>query len=209
MKTENTFILASASPRRKSLLSQAGYVFEVIPSRVDESAVDIAGLTPEQAACRLALAKAKDVAASYPDRLILAADTIVESDGMLIGKPADITEAEKILRRLFARPHRVITGIALVSRSQNLEIAQSCLTEVYPRTISERQLTDYLASGDWQGKAGAYGIQEIHDAFVERIDGSFTNVVGLPMEQVQILLCQSGILPLPKKTTPPSCDQGA
>lgn len=195
MKTENTFILASASPRRKLLLEQAGYRFDVIPSQVDEAAVDVTGLPCDQAASRLALAKAKDVAASCPNRLVLAADTVVDSDGTLIGKPADAAEAEAILRRLFGKPHRVITGIALVWKSRNVERTESCTTWVYPKIITERQLSDYLASGDWQGKAGAYGIQEINDAFVERIDGSFSNVVGLPMERVQFLLQQWGIVP--------------
>ncbi|MEJ5259363.1 MAG: Maf family protein [Anaerohalosphaeraceae bacterium] len=195
MKPNGSFILASASPRRKLLLQQAGYRFEVIPSQVDESKVDICGLTCEQAAARLALAKAQDVAASYPDCLVLAADTVVDSDGTLIGKPADVAEAEAILRRLFRKPHRVITGIALVRKSRNLEICESCITWVYPKTITEEQLAAYLASGDWQGKAGAYGIQEINDAFVERIDGSFSNVVGLPMERVEPLLRQWGAFP--------------
>jgi septum formation protein len=200
MKTKKTFILASASPRRKLLLEQAGYLFDVIPSQVDESQVDIAGLTPEQAACRLALAKAEDVAAAHPNRPVLAADTVVDSDGTLIGKPADITDAEQILRRLFARPHRVITAMALVWKARNLEIVESCTTWVYPRKITEEQLSAYLGSGDWQGKAGAYGIQEVNDAFVERIDGSFTNVVGLPMERIQALLGKAGIVPFPAES---------
>lgn len=199
MKTDSMFILASASPRRKLLLEQAGYYFEVFPSQVDETQVDCTGLTCEQAACRLAQAKVQDVAISYPDCLVLAADTVVDSDGTLIGKPADVFEAEAILRRLFRKPHRVITGLALIWKSQNVEMSESCVTWVYPKRITEEQLAAYLASGDWRGKAGAYGIQEINDAFVERIEGSFSNVVGLPMERVQFLLKQFGIVPLRRK----------
>lgn len=196
MKAGCPLILASASPRRKLLLEQAGYVFEVVPPQVDESHIDVSGLDCRQAAERLALAKAREVAASHPHRPVLAADTVVDADGQLIGKPADAVEAEAILRRLFGKPHKVITAVALVWKSQGIEKVESQITWVYPKMLTEEQIAAYIAGGSWKGKAGAYGIQETNDAFVERIDGSFTNVVGLPMEQVESILKRVGIYPL-------------
>lgn len=196
MKTGCPLILASASPRRELLLKQAGYEFEVIPSQVDESHIEVSGLDCRQAAERLALAKARDVAALHPHRPVLAADTVVDADGQLIGKPADAADAEAILRRLFGKPHKVVTAVAFIWKSRQTEEVESQITWVYPRMLTEEQIADYIAGGSWHGKAGAYGIQETNDAFVDRIDGSFTNVVGLPMERVNSILKRAGIYPL-------------
>jgi len=178
---QNTFILASASPRRKLLLRKAGYMFEVICSGVDESAFEADEADPIGHARRLALAKAEAVARKYPGRLVLAADTVVDFNGTIIGKPRDAADAERITRLLFSAPHKVITGIALV----------------YPKRLTGQQIARHIHKGDWKGKAGAYGIQETGDEFVERIEGSFTNVIGLPMERVQRLLAQLNITPNP------------
>ena len=190
------FILASASPRRQQLLTQAGYRFEVVPSAVDEATFEEDGIDSETLCARLARAKAAEVAARFPDRLVLGADTVVDDDGHIIGKPADAAHAEAITRRLFSRPHKVITGIALVCIAKGIEIVETDITTVYPRQLTDAQIADHIAGGNWQGKAGAYGIQETGDAFVERIDGSFTNVMGLPMERTRRLLTAVGI-PLP------------
>jgi len=187
-KPRHSLILASASPRRRDLLTEAGYSFEVAPSDVDESAFPTEGLSPHQYAERLALAKAEDVAAQFPDRLVLGADTLVDCQGEIIGKPTDATDAERITRLLFSRPHHVITGIALVRVTDNTEIVESDTTTVYPRKLTEQQIAAHLASGTWQDKAGAYAIQENGDQFIQRIEGSLTNVMGLPMELLETLL---------------------
>lgn len=181
-------ILASASPRRRDLLTGAGYAFDVVVSDVDESAFSDAENNPARHAEVLALAKAQNVAGRYPNRLVLGADTLVDLDGEIIGKPVDREDAERITRKLFCRPHEVITGLALVRRADGIEIVRSDVTTVYPRMLTEEQIARHLAGGAWEGKAGAYAIQEMGDEFVERIDGSLTNVVGLPMELLGRLL---------------------
>ncbi len=175
------FILASASPRRRQLLEEAGYGFDVEPSTVDESQVPTEGLSPADCAGCLALAKAHDVARRRPDRLVLGADTLVHCDGRIIGKARDAEHAERITRLLFGRPHEVITGLALVRIDRDIEIVEADVTVVYPRPMSDEDLARHIASQRWQDKAGAYAIQD-DDAFIERLEGSFSNVVGLPME---------------------------
>jgi septum formation protein len=194
MKHAIQFILASASPRRKELLEKAGYVFRVEPSQVDEEAFDTDGVNSEQHCQILALAKAKDVAGRFADMPVLGSDTVVDYDGQIIGKPVDAADAERITRILFSKPHKVITGVALVWKKKGIEIVQADTTIVYPRKLTEQQIQEHIAGGLWEGKAGAYGIQETGDEFVDRIEGSFTNVMGLPMERVEALLSTYGII---------------
>jgi len=175
------FILASASPRRRQLLEAAGYRFDVEPSTVDESQVPTEGLSPADCAGCLALAKARDIAWRRPEQLVLGADTLVHCDGRIIGKARDAEHAERITRLLFGRPHEVITGLALVRIDRDIEIVEADVTVVYPRPMSDEDLARHIASQRWQDKAGAYAIQD-DDAFIERLEGSFSNVVGLPME---------------------------
>ena len=191
------FILASASPRRRDLLRKAGYCFEIVPSGVDESKYDINGISSEEHTKILALAKARDVAVRFPNAIVVGSDTVVDLDGEIIGKPDDVAHAEKIIRKLFSKAHGVITGLALVCMENNIEIVEADTTIVYPRQLTESQIADHIQNGQWQGKAGAYGIQETGDEFVERIDGSFTNVMGLPMELTEHLLGRLSILPQP------------
>ena len=193
MKRRVQFILASASPRRKELLEKAGYVFNVEPSQVDEEAFEKAGVDSEDHCKILALTKAKDVAGRFADMPVLGSDTVVDFDGHIIGKPADAKDAERITRMLFSKPHKVITGIALIWPGKNIEIVEVDTTIVYPKKLTERQIQGHIAGGLWEGKAGAYGIQETGDEFVDRIKGSFTNVMGLPMERVERLLRSHGI----------------
>lgn len=186
-------ILASASPRRRQLLTEAGYEFDVVPCDIDESSFSTEDLTPRRLAERLALVKAKNVAGRYPSCLVVGADTVVDFDGRLIGKPADAAEAEAIIRKLFSKPHKVITAVALVSKSDGVEIVDSDSTTVYPRKMTDEQIAAHIAGGAWRDKAGAYAIKEQPqgpggDEFVERIDGSLTNVMGLPMELLSRLL---------------------
>ena len=181
-------ILASESPRRRELLARAGYRFKVVPSNIDEAAFSIGGLSPCQYAEKLALAKAGKIAGDFPDAVVIGADTIVDSNGKIVGKAADAKEAEAIIRMLFARPHYVITGLAILWINKNIRIVESVSTTVYPKKLSEEQIAQYIKSNLWKGKAGAYGIQETAEEFVERIDGSLTNVMGFPMERLMEIL---------------------
>jgi septum formation protein len=187
---KNRFILASASPRRKDLLAKAGYKFDIIVSNVDESALPVKGLSPIQFACSAAIAKANDVAQRFNDRLIVASDTVVDYNGEIIGKAENAEHAKEIIRKLFSGPHKVITAIAMVKKDAGLEIIEYDSTTVYPTGMSEKQIEEHIASDVWKGKAGAYGIQcrkaspsgEGGDKYIERIEGSETNVMGFSME---------------------------
>lgn len=191
------FILASASPRRRELLVKAGYHFVIEPSGVDEEAYPTDNISSEEHCKLLAQAKANDVARRFPNQWVLGSDTVVDLDGEIIGKPDDAAHAEEITRKLFSKPHKVITGIALVCRAKQIEVVEAVTTIVYPRHLTEKQILEHIAGGLWEGKAGAYGIQETGDEFVERIEGSFTNVMGLPMERVMELLAEQKIKPKP------------
>jgi len=183
-------ILASASPRRKQLLSDAGYSFTVVEPAIDESAFSTEGITARKYAETLALAKAKSIAPMYPDRLVIGADTIADFAGEIIGKPDDAGDAERITRKLFSAPHKVITGVAIVRLCDDIELVGSETTIVYPKPMTAGQIAEHIEGGTWRGKAGAYAIQETGDAFVERIEGSLTNVMGLPMERLQSLMAE-------------------
>jgi len=183
-----SIILASSSPRRKRLLAEAGYKFTCVDPDIDESAFDAEQISSSEYAKRLAIAKARSVAGKFPDYLVIGADTVADFGGEIIGKPGDAKEAEEITRRLFSRPHKVITAVAIVRESDGTEIVESDSTTVYPRKLTESQIAEHIKGGSWRGKAGAYAIQEGGDEFVERIEGSLTNVMGLPMELVHRLL---------------------
>ncbi len=185
------FILASASPRRKELLERAGYKFVIDASGIDENGFDKAH--PIEYAAKLALAKANDVANRHPDMLVLGADTIAACDGLIIGKPADAADAEQITRLLFSKPHKVITAVAVVRICDGLEISRADTTIVYPKKMTDDMIRKHLASGTWEGKAGAYAIQETGDEFVDRLEGSITNVMGLPMEIIAEIFDGLGI----------------
>ncbi len=187
-QAQNSFILASASPRRKQLLTEAGYIFTVIKPDIDESAFPVKGIKACEYAERLALAKAKNIAEYHPNCLVIAADTIVDFDGEIIGKPADQSQAEQITKKLFSKPHKVITGFAIVRLRDGIELNQSDTTTVYPKKLNTEQIAEHIESGTWKDKAGAYAIQENGDEFIERIEGSLTNVMGLPMELLERLL---------------------
>ncbi|MBW2559185.1 MAG: septum formation protein Maf [Deltaproteobacteria bacterium] len=185
------FILASASPRRKVLLEKAGYDFRVVVSGVDESLFSTESVTSIEHTKQLALAKAKDVAKRNPTELVMGADTVVDFNGKIIGKPDDANHAEEITRMLFSEPHDVITGVAVVRVCGGIEMVEAAVTKVFPKQLTEEQILYHIKNGKWEGKAGAYGIQETGDEFVERIDGSFTNVIGLPMELVAKMLAKA------------------
>jgi len=188
MNPKNNIILASASPRRRDLMQKAGYVFDVAVSNIDESDFPIDNIEPAEYAKTLALAKAKDTAKDYPDSIVIGADTIADCNGKIIGKPADQADAERITRLLFSKPHKIITGIAIIRLSDSTEIVDSDTTIVYPKKMTDEQIAAHIKSGTWVGKAGAYAIQETGDEFVERIEGSLTNVMGLPLKLLDKIL---------------------
>ena len=187
-----SFILASASPRRKKLLTEAGYRFGVIESTIDESMFDVEEVSPLEHSLRLAVAKAVDIAVKHRRQFVLGADTVVDLDGKSIGKAENAEDAERITRLLFSRPHKVITAVALIRAEDKTELIEAETTTVYPKTLTETQIAGHIKSGNWRGKAGAYGIQENADEFVAKIEGSFTNVMGLPMELVEKMLFEAG-----------------
>lgn len=182
-----TIILASASPRRKQLLAEAGYKFAVVISQIDESIFSTENIAPVEYAKQLAFAKANDVAQNHPGSIVIGADTVVDFEGQIIGKPRDAKHAEEITRMLFSRPHKVITGLALICKSGNLKIVEAETTVVYPKKLTDAQIAGHIKSGIWCGKAGAYSISD-NDPFVDHIDGSMTNVMGMPMELFKRLL---------------------
>lgn len=173
-------VLASASPRRRELLARIGIPVEVAPADADES--PIPGESAVACARRLADAKAAAVAARLPDRWILAADTVVEIDGDILGKAADEAEATAMLVRLVGREHRVTTGFAV--RGPGVQVIEHVTTGVLMRAATDAELADYVAAGEWLGKAGAYAVQGMAAAMVREVRGSVTNVIGLPLAEV-------------------------
>jgi len=177
-------VLASASPRRVALLRQAGAEFTVVDPGPDRPWPGQA--EPRHGVRALALAKARGVAAERPAAVVVGADTIVVVRGERLGKPADRDQALAMLRRLHGRKHEVWTGLAIVHRAQQRTAAEC--TTVRMAKLSERDLADYVATGESLDKAGAYGVQGLAGQFVKAIDGDFFNVVGLPLAKLRALL---------------------
>ncbi len=187
--THTKLILASGSPRRRQLLDEAGYAFEVVPADIDELDVP-AGLSPRQIATYLADAKARFIAAKYPDSVVLAADTVVALRSMLLGKPTDVTDARRMLTLLSGSTHHVSTGVAVYAGGRAFEAIVT--STVAMRVLTRAEIDTYVAGEQWQGKAGGYGIQD-DDPFVTRMEGSHTNIVGLPMDETRTLLVAAGV----------------
>jgi nucleoside triphosphate pyrophosphatase len=178
-------ILASASPRRAELLTSAGFAFDVSPADVDETLLDAED--PQAYALRVARDKAVTVALRYGDgRIVLAADTVVVAGGEVLGKPRDAHDAERMLRRLSDAVHLVHT--AVVVRAPGGETSEVVTTRVHFRRLTDAEIAWYIASGEPDGKAGAYAIQGRGARFVDWIEGSWSNVVGLPIATVYRLL---------------------
>ncbi len=178
-------ILASASPRRRELLATLGLRFEVVPSDIDE--ILRPGEVPEVFAQRMAREKAMEIAQRWSGRCVLAADTVVIVSGSVFGKPRDRADARSMLQALSGRPHRVVTAVALIGAAGELEEVLVESTVEF-RRLEADEIERYLDSGEPFDKAGAYAVQGIGRAFVERVRGSFSNVVGLPMDEVAELL---------------------
>ncbi len=185
-KTNPIIILASNSPRRRELLGQIGLSFSTVPSDVDEQAH--AGESPESYARRVALDKARVVAAREERGIIIAADTIVVLGDCILGKPADSRDAVRMLTLLSGKVHVVITGLAVIDAAGGKTETGTSLTRVWFRTLSQEEILSYVKSGEPLDKAGAYGIQGKGALLVRQIEGCYFNVVGLPLSLLGELL---------------------
>ncbi len=194
MGANQTFrlILGSSSPARRWLLERAGYHFEIKPAHIDEPTH--AGYpSPRHLVQHIAWLKAAAVAPSCEQGILLAADTVGWLDGEVLGKPADEADARRILRLLGGRVHELWTGVCLWRRPDDVQTAWQERTLVRFKALSDAELDAYLASRKWENNAGAYAIEEDGDPYIEIVEGSITNVIGLPMETL------SRVLPTPLK----------
>jgi len=186
-------ILASASPRRQALLEMLGVNFRVIPSESEE--VLTPGLTPEQTVCKVAFGKVSQLRTEHDileDALIIAADTLVYLDGRPLGKPDSPEDAVDMLCALSGRRHTVYTGVAIARGDTHVTGAEA--TDVYFRELSEGEITRYVETGEPLDKAGSYGAQGRGSVFIERIEGDFFNVMGLPLCRLSVMLRNFGIM---------------
>jgi septum formation protein len=186
--TERRLVLASASPRRRELLERLGLCVEIRPTSIDET--PRRGEPPAALVQRLAVAKAR--AAARQGELVLGADTIVVLDGAILGKPEGEAQARAMLRRLSGRAHEVLTGVAVAAPDGGIRsLVESSLVRF--AVLSEREIAWYVASGEPFDKAGGYAVQGLAALFVERIEGNFSNVVGLPLPATCRLLREAGL----------------
>jgi septum formation protein len=186
-------VLASRSPQRKHLLEQLGMPFRVVVSDHDEGVTDG---DPAHTVQQNARGKAEEVLAREPlepGELVLGVDTVVVSEGEILGKAADAEEAARFVRRLAGRRHEVYSGIYLTSRK--VALINHVVTGVTFRALTDAELNAYIACGEWQDRAGAYAIQGIGSGLVQRVDGDYSNVVGLPVSELVRLLATVGVKP--------------
>lgn len=188
------FILASASPRRRELLTMIGLEFEIIPSHVPE--VHLPGEAPEEYVARLSRDKANAVAAEHPDRWVIAADTTVFYGEQLLEKPTDAADAERMLAIIAGRTHIVYTGVTLVNAARDWRETRVTESEVRMLPMSEVDIAWYVGTGEPLDKAGAYAVQGKGSMFIESVHGNYTNVVGLPLATLFQMLRKAGIDPL-------------
>lgn len=196
MKSTRDIVLASASPRRRELLERVGIPFRVVPSDIPED--ELPGESPEEHVLRLSRDKAREVAGrtDIPGRWFIGSDTIVLRDNRILGKPADAAEAAAMLRSLSDREHRVLSGYAVHDRETGTTHADVVATRVRFKTLTEAEIAGYIATGEPMDKAGAYAIQGIGVFMVLAIEGSYTNVVGLPLCEVVATLEKLGAVRL-------------
>ncbi len=187
-----TLILASASPRRRQLLEEAKFDFVIEPADIDEE--NHPPLAPGDLAQWLAVAKCAVIADRFPSDVVLAADTVVALGSQILGKPTNAAHAREMLGQLSGTIHEVITGVAIVCRANSLKLGARVHSTVQMRKLLPGEIDQYVATGQWMGKAGGYGIQDA-DPFVTRISGDLTNIVGLPMQRTTELLAAAGIRP--------------
>ena len=187
-------VLASASPRRREILARTGLAFDVVPADIDEAARP--GESPEALAERLAREKAVAVARRFapaPPCLVIGSDTVVVVDGDVLGKPRDPADAETLLARLVGRAHRVLTGVAVASSAEPALRSRVVESLVRMRPASAAEIRAYVATGEPLDKAGAYALQGEGRRFVLSVEGSETNVIGLPLEETLTLLHEAGL----------------
>jgi len=187
-----SIILASASPRRQELLKGIGIKFDVIPSGVNEDALD--GETPRGHVLRLSKDKSFAVSQNNPDAWVLGADTAVVIDGEVLGKPGTQKEARIMLKKLSGREHRVITGFTIVNKSTDVIISDAVESSVLFKKILEDEMNWYVKTEEPYDKAGGYAVQGMAAFFVREIHGSYTNVIGLPLMEVVMALRRVGAL---------------
>jgi septum formation protein len=185
-------ILASKSPRRRYLLKQAGLSFTVIPSRFDERAVELS--SPENYVKLLAEAKANQVADDYPESWVVGADTIVMINGTLLGKPGSRSEARRMLKRLSGETHQVFTGYCICCKAVKRSFSEVIKSDVTFKNLSDAEIEWYIRTEEPFDKAGAYAIQGLGTFLVKSINGSYTNVVGLPVCEVVEFLIKEGVI---------------
>lgn len=179
LKIDRELVLASSSPSRKMLLEQAGLTFEVAVSGVDETVPP--DYTPAQTVETLARRKGEAVLPLRPEKLIIAADSVVSIDGLILGKPKDDEAAKDTLRRLSGRTHEIFTGVCLLANGKRDVFHRSTQVKFYP--LAEEEIAEYVAMGESRGRAGAYGIEGIGVVLVESICGDYSNIVGLPVAE--------------------------
>lgn len=192
LATSPRLILASQSPRRRYLLEQAGLTFSVIPSSFDENSVQLTD--PADYVKTLAEAKADEVARQYPDAWVIGADTIVTIDSKILGKPGNSHEARHMLERLSGQFHFVYTGYAIVCKNKQTCISDAIKTDVQFKVLTKEEIDWYIQTDEPFDKAGAYAIQGMGTFLVRRINGSYTNVVGLPVCEVIEALLKMGVV---------------
>jgi septum formation protein len=192
MTAATTIVLASASPRRVELLQSAGITVSVQPSGIDESLLP--NEAPEAHVMRLAKDKALDVAKLGKGRFFIGADTIVVSEDEIMGKPLDARDAERMLRKLSGKAHQVITGFSVIDALSDTDITTAVKTQVFFKELRDDEIHSYIASGCPFDKAGAYAIQGDAAHMIRKIEGSYTNVVGLPLCEVVEALRTLGAL---------------
>jgi len=186
-----TIILASASPRRKELLKKIGLKFKVELSNYEE---DIpSGLEPHELAQKISLEKAKVVASKHQNVIVIAADTFIVFGGQILGKPHTEKEARKMLEAISGKSHSVITGFSIIDTSKNKTLSKSVETKIYLRKLTLAEIDAYVKSKEPLDKAGAYAIQGLGAVFVEKIEGDYFNVIGLPLSALTEALKEFGI----------------
>lgn len=186
-------VLASASPRRQALLAGQGLCFEVVPSTLKEPAPEL-GEAPADYAARMARIKGHDIAARHPDKVVVSADTIVVQGANILGKPKGAEDAMAMLTSLCGCWHEVMTGFCVLLQSDGVSLCRTVTTRVHMADNSRDMLQAYIDTGEPMDKAGAYGIQGIGAFLVDEVQGSYTNVVGLPLRSVLNFLLEIGAI---------------
>lgn len=191
LKEPPRLVLASGSPRRTELLSRLGIAHEVDPAHIAEDVLP--GEAPGPHVERLAREKARSVAARWPDVWVLAGDTVVVRDGEILGKPANEAQARQMLTGLAGRAHQVVSGLALAEPGTGRVYSRHDMARVVFRRLADREIAEYVATGEPLDKAGAYGIQGMGGALVTRVEGDYHTVVGLPLSGLVTLLEEAGL----------------